>query len=142
MSRNLLLREYLPELAQAAALFGCDGGTAGIRDNRASWDAPLQGVAVDLELIFEGPMKDRYLVPVVRIGASRALPQDPLIALVMLEDAKATILRTVGALAMVQGIRVWLDAAPCDECSGKGTSNQGECGRCKGEGKRFEKEPT
>lgn len=135
--RDLLITEYESLLSSVAARFGADGGARLGDDGGAHWSSPLGGVTVGISLAMAGPRDDRYFVPECRTGTTRGLPRDAATALVVIEDTRATLLRVLTALLALDSPRVWMDGAPCGECSARGTTRGSVCKRCNGVGKRM-----
>jgi hypothetical protein len=129
--RNLLLPEYDTLLADKAALWGADDG-ATIFNHEAHWTAPLGGLSVSIRLDIE----ERHMVPVVRVASTSGLPSDPLAALAILDDGRATLIRAASAHTAIGHVRVWTSKAPCDWCGAKGGDRGSTCQRCAGKGVR------
>lgn len=71
---DLLFPEYEARLAEAAALYGATDGAA-VRNFSATWKARLSGMTVSVDLGHDA-RGTNYMVPVLRIGGSSALPSD------------------------------------------------------------------
>lgn len=147
--RNLLLSEYLPLLASAAALWCADeGASVGTVDHIVdpTWTSKLSGTAATLTLevgwLHGAPSGApyRYLFPRAVIGSSGLNERDAARALVVLEEAITVLRRAVSAELTLKGIRVWIDRAPCDYCGTKGKQHNSPdpCFSCAGTGYRTE----
>ena len=137
-TRHLLLSEYTAQLSAAAARYGADYGAV-VKNDSATWSAPLGGVSLTIRLDFERDGGDRRMRPSLVVDESEGLPMDPLVALTVMADATATIHRAHAAYLSIHGgsVAVYDRDCPCTSCSGRGT----RCDRCRGTGKRQEVPP-
>ncbi len=132
---NVTIAEYEAALSKAAALHGADGG-ANLDRGDAIWSAPNGSVTVSISL--RGSIRGG-VAPRLLIGSSRTLPTDALLAVVVLEEMRATVQKAAGAFMSIHDLAVWYADCPCDSCSGTGMTRGGSCSRCEGSGVRNDK---
>lgn len=125
---NRSLSEYRKMLVDAGATL------AAHPEATAEWAAHHRSIIVTIELHMERGNHD-YLVPIVRVGASPAIPSDPFRALAYMDTVRRLIMDAGVVYEQVVGVRVYMDNVPCESCSER-NKTRATCKVCDGTGFR------
>lgn len=140
MGRNLTLSEYEALLRTSCERFGCTERSLeweGSRTLAPRWESIGRLMTCSISLDNSGD-ELRALIPRLRIDSSSTVPDDPLLAITLLQDAQETILRASKAFALLGSPVVWIRDCPCSYCNGSGTEykSKSTCTHCNGAGVR------